>query len=223
MVKDYRRKNSARRQSGGISKQLLLVLVCFLSGYLTASVFDFTSLSGWINTQLLAQHPVPAGKQIAQPNTPKPKFEFYTLLANERSTTEQAPASADVATAKPTITAPPADRVSQPPVKNLAGQVPAPAVAIETAKPLPAEPVILSKNTYLVQVAAFKSRQEAERMKAALVLKGFAVTISTISQQRINWYRVNLGPYASRPLAEKAQIAVARSEHIVGMIRKMDA
>lgn len=221
MAKDYGRKNTAR-QRGGVSKQLLVVLVCFLAGYLTASVFDFTSLSGWINTKILAQHPLPAGKQIAKINAPKPKFEFYTLLASEQATSQSNETTdSDEANTVAANTAP-AQPKPLSPAKNVA-TIPTNTIPVEAAKPVPLEAIKPAKNNYFVQIAAFRSRQEAERMKAALALKGFVTNVSIVSQNRVNWYRVNLGPFPSRILAEKAQIAVARSEHIVGMIRKMDA
>ena len=60
-------------------------------------------------------------------------------------------------------------------------------------------------------------------MKATLVIKGFAVNIAVVSQQKTNWYRVSLGPFHSKDDALRAQTNVARSEHIIGMVRKMDA
>lgn len=220
MAKEYGKRNSARNK-GNVSKPLLLVLVSFLFGYLSASVFDYTSLSSWVNRQL-AQHLGPTAAKLTpqQAQLPKPKFEFYTLLASEHNSGEQ------VATAAPTIVAPTTQALTPatPGTVNPAANKPAQVAAVITGKPVSIPPpAVVSKGTYLVQVAAFKSRQEAERMKASLVLKGFSVSITSINQRNMNWYRVNLGPYASRDQAAKAQGAVSRSERIVGMIRKMDA
>ena len=219
MARDYGRKKSPRHR-GSVSKQLLLVLVCFLFGYLSASIFDFTSLSNWVNTTLRAEHTVQTAKKPVpqQAALPKPKFEFYTLLAKER-----------VETAVPvtTIAAHPVAATSTSSVANLMvakGPLgsPLPVSNVASARP-PSSPVVNNKNAYLVQVGSFKSKQEAERVKASLTLKGFLVNVSAVTQQKTNWYRVTIGPFASRPEAIKAQGAVARSEHIVGMIRKMDA
>ncbi|WP_019218251.1 SPOR domain-containing protein [Legionella tunisiensis] len=79
-----------------------------------------------------------------------------------------------------------------------------------------------SKESYLLQLASFKNKQEAERLKAALTLKGFDVHVAMSSQQQGNWFRVILGPFHSRGDAEKARMSIARSERITGMIRKMD-
>ena len=216
MARDYGRRPS-KRNSSSISKQLLLVLVCFLFGYLSASIFDFTSLSSWVNSQLLAQHTVPTATKTApqQAQLPKPKFEFYTLLASEHAVTKgPAPSSAQVVTKSQPGSSPPVAQVAQ--VASVA--------TVASVKPSSSSsPVVTNKEAYLVQIGSFKSEQEAERMKAALTLKGFVVNVSAVTQQKTNWYRVTIGPFASRAQAISAQLSVARSEHITGMIRKMDA
>ena len=221
MAKDFVRKNSVRN-SGSFSKQLLLVLVCFLLGYLSASIADLPTLISWAKTQLIAQYKVPAATKSTptQAQLPKPKFEFYTLLANESKETASDAIAARNKIASIAAPKPMANKNNSP---VAAATTTAPA-AITKAPVVAAKPVSpSSKDAYLVQVAAFKSRQEAERMKAALSLKGFSVYITVINQQKTNWFRVSLGPYATRPEAQKAQGDIARSQHIVGMIRKMDA
>ena len=94
---------------------------------------------------------------------------------------------------------------------------------VVSVKPAPLNTDPFNKDAYLVQIASFKSNQEAERMKAVLSIKGFRVNIAMVTQQQIQWYRVNLGPFSSRTQAEQARVSIARSEHIIGMVRKMDA
>ncbi|WP_051131967.1 hypothetical protein [Legionella tunisiensis] len=53
MAKDYGRRPS--RQRSRAPKQVFWVLASFVVGYLAATVFDFTSLTTWINTQVLGQ------------------------------------------------------------------------------------------------------------------------------------------------------------------------
>jgi len=225
MAKDFRRKNTTSGQ-GGISKQFLLVLVCFLMGYLSASIFDLTSLSNWVNSQLLARHPeeIIKTQKAVEAQLPKPKFEFYTLLTKDKSPVSQQPTSvgdpvkpAEVAK----TTEPPALPIDLSLTKT-APTSPAeqPAVAVKPQQTL--APVVSSGN-YLVQVAAFKSRQEADRVKASLALKGFAASIYQIRQQQVMWYRVVLGPFPSRGDAQKMQESLARTQHLVGMVRKLEA
>ena len=218
MAGHYRKKNSPP-QRGNMLGQLLLVFVVFVAGYLSASLYDLASVTNWVGAHVLANNSaalvIPSGAQQAQ--LPKPKFEFYTLLANEQ-----------VAGAAPTA---PALPVAASPVKVLPLHAPlAPVAAVALKSPAPvvvAEkiPTLIANNreVYTVQVGSFQKRQEAERMKAALVMKGFDVSIVTSTQQYINWYRVVIGPFSSRMQAQQAQVAFAKREHITGMIRKMDA
>jgi cell division protein FtsN len=226
--------------SSSLSKQLLLVLISFTLGYLTASLFDATSLSAWVNKQLLAQQNAkPTDKPASQlAHLPPPKYEFYTLLTSDHHTVvkqpvQTAPATPVVATAPATAanattasipvlaiaqTAQPAQTTAKP--AQIAKVTP--EVRVVAAKPVRLAG-LKNRNAYYVQVAAFKSTQEAERMKASLVMKGFNVTISMMQQNKANWYRVSLGPFGSLGLAQNAQSAIARREHITGMVRQLDA
>jgi cell division protein FtsN len=95
----------------------------------------------------------------------------------------------------------------------------------ESLQPVENHPASAHDNhdAYLVQVGSFRNMREAERMKAMLVMKGFDVHIASAIQQHVNWYRVIIGPFSSRIEAQQAQGAFARREHVMGMIRKMDA
>ena len=214
MAGNYRKKNTMRRNSG-MTGQLLLVFFSVIIGYVLASFFDFNCLSTWVNTHVLAQTPT----KLVLSNTsqhaelPKPKFEFYTLLANEK--VAGAPRAATVVGLEPPITL-----ANESSTKALPLHAPlAPIAAVASAVPV----VNNNKDTYLVQVASFRSMREAERMKVSLVMKGFDVGITTAIAQQINWYRVIIGPFPSKIEAQQAQQAFARSEHITGMLRRMDA
>ncbi|MBA2709479.1 MAG: SPOR domain-containing protein [Tatlockia sp.] len=220
MAKDYGTRRPAVRRKNS-PKQLFWLLASFLCGYLAATVFDFTSLSSWVNNNILSkQNLVKPQAQVAlkQPDLPKPKFEFYTLLAKDRRGAVPAPI------AKP-----------QPEPLQIKPQTAQPISV--AAKPAPAatsgkSPVVVvgnavaqgggTRDSYLIQLAAFKNRQDAEHMKAALTLKGFDVNIVATSPQQGGWFRVIAGPYSSRAVAEKTQISLAQNERIKGMIRRME-
>lgn len=226
MAGQYKKKN-APRQRGSILGQLLLVMVVFVAGYLSASLYDFASVTSWIGSQVLANNSAviinKPGVQHAE--LPKPKFEFYTLLANEQiaggGNTPVPTAAAPVKAALPLHAplAPTATLASASPAAPIQTPVSAPVVMAEKLPTFIAN----RKDTYMVQVGSFKNMQEAERMKVSLVMKGFDVKIASITQQHVSWYRVIIGPFASRPQAQQAQMAFAKREHIMGMIRKMDA
>ncbi|KTD54322.1 Sporulation domain-containing protein [Legionella sainthelensi] len=254
MAREYNNKRSSRSRSGA-SHHFLLITVIFLLGYMAASFFDFETIMHWVNTQVLAHHD--AKKESAKPEAPqqavippKPKFEFYTLLANEKTPASQAnnattaaqstaAASSNVTTVQPAsvananpatnvvtasspttvpvtnaVTAASTTATSSQVKSNITQQPPAPARAIATKT----APVSAGGN-YLVQVASFKARQDAEHMKGTLILKGFSVYIIPVSHPtKGNWFRVVVGPYSNRGLAQQAQINLARNERLNGMI-----
>ena len=219
MAKDYGKKRMVR-PSSGVLRHLAWVLSSFLIGYLSASFVDIKTVNAFLNEKLFTKQGVPIAKNSAPEALPlpKPKFEFYTLLTNEHT----APVS--VVAAVPNVL--PGKSLESAMLKNEA-----PAVSTDAVIPIADASVAtrvsvshgLAKNGYLIQVASFRKRQDAARMKASLTLKGFDVIIASVTQQQTNWHRVMIGPFASRVQAEKAQGAIARSEHIIGMIRKMDA
>lgn len=236
MAKDYGKKRSNQRRGGGI-KQLMVVLLAFICGYLSAAIYDFKHLSVWLQQQILAKGSttIPS-KPNMQAQLPKPKFEFYTLLANDGTThTIQAvehPTVPTPTTPTPAATETPvasvAKAASTTAQNNLTAvkpsiQVPAPVVA---AVPLPAKktiatPTAATKELFLVQVAAYRNRQDAEHLKAALALKGFSVSVAAVAQQHVTWFRVLIGPFSNKAQALKAQSDLAKSAHVTGMLRKM--
>lgn len=242
MAKEYRKRKVTHGGNG--LKQLSALLMSFLFGYLTATVFDLTSLTNWLNKQLVAKgitEPTKATEaQLAA--LPKPKFEFYTVLTADRAAppvsnaiptnTAQktsAPQAEPVLTMEkpsPELTTATSNTPTAKPITSPLAEIPATAThtvavaekkTVETSAPTP----VIKSETYLLQVASFRSRHEAENMKAALVLKGFSVAINIANQQNVNWYRVNLGPFTSYTEADKAKRAIAQSQHIMGMIRKI--
>lgn len=223
MSKDYVSRRRPTRQKPQTAKRLLTILTSFLCGYLVATVFDFTSLTTWVNKNVLNHKNPPLQLEVkATPVVrPKPKFEFYTLLSKDNS----APLTVNRSTPPPVVAA--RTGMQQPSVSAVSTATHAthqstPPVLAAEKKPLSsANPV--NKESYLIQMASFNKKQDAERLQASLVLNGFDVTISSIAQQNITWFRVNIGPFSSRIEAAKAQMTIARSEHMKGIIRRMDA
>lgn len=202
MAKDYVKKSPAKRP--WIFRQLALLSTSFLCGYLTATVFDLTSLTTWVDTHIFKTTPVTEVHTAIKSPSVKPKFEFYTLLAKDNHAKFQKPTpppAPDVSTSNP---------VAQS--KALTQQLHA-SIAAASSK---------SKEAFLIQIAAFNKSQDAEQLKASLVLGGFDATISPILKGSVYWYRVSVGPFSSRMEAEAAQGAIAKKERIKGLIRKVD-
>jgi len=230
MATNYGKKNMGRGNSSSGIGSLMLAFVAFVFGYLIATVFGSNQLSSWFNTQVLArqttQLPGQATNQQAQ--ITKPKFEFYTLLAKDQ-TVRPIPSPPPTQSTQPatvpaqiTETATPTAPMDLTVTQKLPLHEPL-VTTQPVTKPAPVATVTASAERFMVQVGSFKNLHEAEKMKASLVMKGFEVAISVTNQQHVNWYRVIIGPFASRIQAQKAQLAFAQKEHIVGMVRKMDA
>lgn len=200
MAKEYTKKNKTHPRT---STPWLLALTAFFCGYLSGNLFNLSELAAWIKTNVASEDkkeamPKPANVQA---KLPKPKFEFYTLLTQEESVT---PAISHAVPAESRPSAP----------KEM--------TAVKQAAPVKTERKE-NKENYVVQIASFNKKQDAERMKASLILKGFNVAIVSVKRQNMEWFRVMMGPFPNRIEAEKAQVDVARSERVMGLIRKMDA
>jgi cell division protein FtsN len=231
MARDYGNKRTTR-QRGGAPHQLLVIIVTFLTGYLTATFFDVQTISTWMNTQVLANHekqqqaskPEPQQAQIP----PKPKFEFYTLLANEKGATQPAANANHSATAKastpPAPTSPTANgtaaitTAAKNTVKPNAANATHQPAAVKVAEGKALAPAPVSKGNFMVQVAAFKARQDAEHMKGLLILKGYSVNVVPVTNAHGNWFRVVVGPYSNKGLAQQAQVTLAKNERLRGMV-----
>lgn len=233
MARHYSNKRSSR-QSGSAPHQFLVVIVTFLLGYLTATIFDIETISHWMNTQVLAHHEVkqqPTKTRAQQAQIPpKPKFEFYTLLANEKvggatQTNANTVAHRTSAPASPAqLTSPAAIAASAIAATTHSSSTksnptrPQQTVPVKVAQGKPLAAAQVSKGSYLVQVASFKVRHDAEDMKGLLILKGFNVHVVPVSHAQGNWFRVVIGPYSNRVLAQKAQVSLAKNERLKGMV-----
>lgn len=95
------------------------------------------------------------------------------------------------------------------------GQPPAPAPAPDVKQAL-AEP-----GQYLIQVGAYRAREEADKHRASLALIGIESRIEQVTiDQKDTWFRVRIGPEAT---LAKAQEVLERleSNDIKGMLIKV--
>jgi len=218
MEKQYQRreKNSS---NGGISRNLLPVLLAFFSGYLISAYVDIGKLAAWLNIHtppsMLASVP-----QFAQRSSvPKPKLEFYTLLTSNNN-----PTGSKIAVP------PPASAIPQPQPVVAATTKPnsAPVVATTLAttakavKPVKAPQALVTNGTYTIQVAAFRAESDADHMKASLIMKGFDANVSVVASQGVTWYRVRVGRFKSHEQAVQTQMQLSQQGRVKGMIQKVD-
>ncbi len=215
MTKQYRRRNTAS-SGGGLLRSLMLVCVSFFSGYLVASYLDIGRLGNWLSSLAPESSRLVSAPQLAS-HTQKPKLEFYTLLTANHGTVAIPPRPAPiVAKAAPVAHT------------TVATQHVAPAITVQARETKPnvktvAQKALAAKLGYTIQVAALRTQQDAERMKASLLLRGFQVHVSSTASNGVTWFRVMVGPFASRAQAEETRSVLVHRERMNGMIRKMDA
>ena len=59
---------------------------------------------------------------------------------------------------------------------------------------------------YLLQAASFRSREDADTVRARLMLEGMDVAVESVPQRSGGvWHRVLVGPFATRPGMERAR------------------
>lgn len=230
MAQGYRTKSTRLPFLGGI-KSLIIIGIAFVAGYWCSLWSDNSNLIEWVKgLQQVLTHTEEL-KNVSKANaSAKPKLEFYTLLTKEDddiiNTTSNTPTvianvPAGVLRANSPVksTANTANKIVSTEIKTPVAIKP---TAIKTPTVVPTKQ--LAKGSYLIQLAAFRARSDAEKMKANLVLKGFDVRITAITQTRgQNWFRVMIGPYASKERATKALSNLAKTEHVTGMIRFVNA
>ena len=116
---DTRQRSRAAPKGGAVRlfTQFTLILISFVCGYGFTSVYDYAHLNAFFHANILAEHPT--SSIIKNTNNtaalPKPKFEFYTLLAEgvpapkAVEPVSAAPASAQSVAASVAVTAQPVD------------------------------------------------------------------------------------------------------------------
>lgn len=192
------RKRPAQPKKSAQSAKASVVgwLVAFFGGYTLAWFYSPQTLTTWLDAHLGGGQQTPPPVQAKASELPKPKFEFYTLLTQEKAAPQQ-----------------------KAPLAMETPEAPKATPSKATPKPV----VSTSAYQYVLQLASFQRREDAEEMKASLIMRGLEVSIQSVNQAGNAWYRVEMGPFASRVQAEKTQDAVLKSERIMGMIRRMDA
>jgi cell division protein FtsN len=95
------------------------------------------------------------------------------------------------------------------------------AASAKTGKPT--TPDIAEPGQYLIQIGAYKTRDEAERSRASLALLGVESKIEQVTiDQTETWFRVRIGPQAS--LAKAQEIMQRLDDNgIKGMLVKVKA
>lgn len=118
-----------------------------------------------------------------------------------------------VVTAKPIAIKPKFDFYEVLP-KQTVQTTPAKQITTATA------PVQPKKHKYMLQVASYRSQSQAKAMQARLLLLGLTPVVKSTSS---GWYRVDLGPFSSKRLADVAKHKVQKASISGSMIRAIPA
>ncbi|WOX04108.1 SPOR domain-containing protein [Microbulbifer pacificus] len=117
--------------------------------------------------------------QAQAPADAKPKFDFYKLLEESE--------------------------VKVAPPKNQQVRVRDSNADSKPAEKEEAQPELV----YILQAASFRDKDEAERLRAQLMLANLDVKVESASDSRGTWHRVLVGPYTNRSKVAKAQSILA--------------
>jgi len=93
---------------------------------------------------------------------------------------------------------------------------------IQVAPIAPSNPSVAPVNvgTYIVQVASVRAMTDAETLRAKLSLLGFSANIQKTVAQGITWYRVNIGPVATKDNAMTVQKDL-QEHNIDSLVKKL--
>ena len=136
---------------------------------------------------------------------PKPKFEFYTLLPEM----EVVVPDEDLPAPKPVPTE--SRSTDESGATNAEGLMePTRAGEEEGTK----KKTALKSGHYILQIASFRSMQEADGLKAQLTLLGFRPVIQSVAvNSDEKWHRVRIGPYTDRDALEAARVRLRADGH----------
>ena len=146
-------------------------------------------------------------KPRVAPEPAKPKYDFYTLL----------PESEVIV---PPDALPPADAPKPPEQKPVTPEEAAKIDAARAEAALngqtpPPPPVVVAKapvtTQFFLQAGSFRKREDADKVRAQILLLGQNVQVESGKVREENWFRVLVGPYASREQLASAQKQLAAS------------
>jgi cell division protein FtsN len=136
----------------------------------------------------------------------KPKYDFYTLLPESEVIVpaETLPPSAP---AQPTVT--PAEAAKIDAARALAalnGETPPPAPPVAPAPPTAQAPL---SSQFFLQAGSFRRKDDAESLRAQIILLGQDVRVESGRVREETWYRVLVGPFANREQLAVSQKALS--------------
>lgn len=143
-------------------------------------------------------------KPQTKPETVKPKYDFYTLLPESEVIVppEALPTEKQAAESKP-VTPEEAAKIDAARAEALLnGQTPPPPPVIAKAP---------ARTLFFLQAGSFRKQDDADKVRAQIILLGQNVQVESGTVREETWYRVLVGPYANREQLASAQKQLAGS------------
>lgn len=150
-----------------------------------------------------AKRSAPKATAGREQTNPKPKYDFYTLLPESEVIVppDAMPEPPVVPEQKP-VTAEEAAKIdTQRAEAALAGLTPPPPPLVASA----------AQTQYFLQAGSFRKATDADQVRAQIILLGQNVQIESGTVRGELWYRVLVGPYASKEQVAGAQKSLAGS------------
>jgi len=83
---------------------------------------------------------------------------------------------------------------------------------LKKSQPQESPVVAADSASYLLQVGSFRSKSDAEQMKARLALLGITTRIQTVTVNDATWHRVRVGPINGARQAEAMRSQLADND-----------
>lgn len=149
-------------------------------------------------------------KPQAKPEPNKPKYDFYTLLPESEVIVppESMPAEPAKPASKP-VTPEEAAKIDAARAQAaLNGETPPPPPVVAQAPTATQAPLTTQ---YFLQAGSFRKREDADKVRAQILLLGQNVQVESGKVREETWHRVLVGPFASRDQLGGAQKQLAGS------------
>ncbi|MWV12358.1 SPOR domain-containing protein [Pseudomonas sp. R-28-1W-6] len=146
----------------------------------------------------------PAKPPAGKPEAPKPKYDFYTLLPESEVIVppEALPTEKQAAESKP-VTPEEAAKIDAARAEALLnGQTPPPPPVVAKTP---------ATTQFFLQAGSFRKQDDADKVRAQIILLGQNVQVESGTVREETWYRVLVGPYANREQLASAQKQLAGS------------
>lgn len=204
-----RRRRKSNNQ-GGKKFTFYAVLLAIGAGAIVFYNYYVTPLP------LLSSHSqkVVASKTPSKRAFVEPDYQFYTLLPQGNGTQKTVAATTPAATKAVVVVTPVAAPSATPVVAATAAST---TPAVKTPAPITAAtPTVVTppSHHYALQLAAFRNYQDADELKAKLILQGYPTTISSATVNGTVWYRLSIGPYVTTADAKIVQAKLEQT-HLV--------